>query len=72
MFGVILFPRTVDYIDLAAISIFWGAKAFNMDPTPALFADIYYTLDTMYEKIKGTLNYCIPLLYTWFMTHLDK
>ena len=56
----------------AAISIFWGAKVFNTDPTPALLADIYYTLHTMYEKRKDTLNCCIRLLYNWFMTHLYK
>ena len=26
----------------------------------------------MYEKRRGTINCCIPLLYTWFMTHLYK
>ena len=72
VFGVILFPRTVDYIDSASISIFWGGKVFNTGPTPALLADIYYTLHTMDEKRKGPLNCCIPLLYTWFMTHLYK
>ena len=64
VFGVILFPQTVDYIDPATISIFWGAKVFNTNPTPALLADIYYTLHMMYEKRKGTLNCSIPLLYT--------
>ena len=72
VFGVILFPRTLDYIDPAAIIIFWGAKVFNTDPTPALLVDIYYTLHMTYEKRRGTLNCCIPLLYTWFMTHLYK
>ena len=41
VFGVTLFPRTTDYIDPTAISIFWGAKVFNTDPTPALLADVY-------------------------------
>ena len=67
-----LFPWTLDYIDPMAFSVFWGAKAFNMDPTPALLADIYYTLHTRYEQIRGTLDCCIPLLYSWFMTRLYK
>ena len=72
VFGVILFLWTLDYIDPIAISVFWGAKALNADPTLALLVDIYYALDIQYGKGRGTLNCCIPLLYSWVMTHLYK
>ena len=70
IFGVVLFPCTIDYIDHAAISVFWGTKTFNTNLTPALLVDIYYTIHTRYEKKRGTLNCCIPLLYSWFLTYL--
>ena len=46
VFGVILFPQTLDYIDLASISVFWGAEVFNTDPTITLLADVimHFTL----------------------------
>ena len=66
------YTRTLDYIDPVTISVFWGAEVFNTDTTSALLVDIYYTLHTMYKKGRGTLNCCISLLYSWFMTHLYK
>lgn len=39
MFGIILFPNVSDFVDVAAISIFWVVKNLEIDPVPALLAE---------------------------------
>ncbi|XP_058726039.1 uncharacterized protein LOC131597351 [Vicia villosa] len=58
MFGVVLLPKNVDYVDSAAIHVFYSVKVFGKDPTPTILANIYYTLHTRCVKKKGMkLNY---------------
>lgn len=72
VFGIVLFPNMVDFVDTAAINIFWDVKNQDVDPMPALLVDIYYTLNVCHDKEKGTLRCCIPLLYKWFISHIYK
>lgn len=70
MFGIVLFPNVGDFVDAAAISIFWAVKNLEVDPVPSLLADVYYTMSICHSKKKGSLRCCIPLLYQWFASHL--
>ena len=67
-----MFPNTLDYIDFAVVNVFWAIKVLNVDPTPALLADVHYSLYICDEKGKGVLIFCIPLLYSWLISHLYK
>lgn len=44
IFGLILFPSEENFVDLIAVNIFLAVKIGDEDPTPALLADVYYTL----------------------------
>ena len=72
IFSLVLFPNTADFIDSLAIGVFWDVKVLNKDPTPTLHADLYYTLHVQHEKGGGVLQCCIPLLYSWLLSHLGK
>ncbi|KAI5419998.1 hypothetical protein KIW84_043970 [Lathyrus oleraceus] len=72
MFGIVLFPIVGDFVDVAAISIFWAVKNLEVDPVPSLLADLYYSMSIFHSKEKGSLCCCIPLLYQWFTSHLCK
>ncbi|WJX71853.1 hypothetical protein P8452_55799 [Trifolium repens] len=72
IFGLVLFPNQKNFIDVAAISVFWGVRVNGEDPVPALLADIYYTLHMRYKKKIGLMLCCIPLLYLWFTSQISK
>ena len=63
VFGIIVFPNMVDFVYTVAINVFWAVKNEEVDLIPTLLVDIYYTLKVCHDKEKGTLCYCIPLLY---------
>ncbi|XP_058733001.1 uncharacterized protein LOC131604584 [Vicia villosa] len=65
IFGLVLFPNDADYVDPTAINVFWVVKVLNVDPTPTLLADVYYAINARYEKGRGALRCCIPLLFSW-------
>lgn len=44
IFGLVLFPSQEDFLDLATLNVFLVVKVKYKDPTPALLADVHYTL----------------------------
>ncbi|XP_058726017.1 uncharacterized protein LOC131597330 [Vicia villosa] len=72
IFGIILLPKNVDYIDPAAIHVFVSVKVFRMDPTPTILANIYYTIHARCEKKKGMIFCCVHILFSWLTSHLYK
>lgn len=70
VFGLVLFPNLENYIDNAAISVYWAARQLDKDYVPALLADIYYTLERKHAKKRGLMLCCIPLLYQWFTAQI--
>ncbi|KAK2351445.1 hypothetical protein QL285_097261 [Trifolium repens] len=70
IFGLVLFPNQKNFIDTAAISVFWAVRVNEEDLVPALLADVYYTLHMRHEKKGGLMLCCIPLLYSWFTSHI--
>jgi hypothetical protein len=72
IFGLVLFPNQKNFIDVAAISVFWAVRVNGEDPVPALLADIYYTLHMRYKKKGGLMLCCVPLLYLWFTSQIFK
>ncbi|WJX45917.1 hypothetical protein P8452_32765 [Trifolium repens] len=70
IFGLVLFPNLESFINDAAINAFWVTKTKKESPIPALLADVYYTLHMRHEKKGGLMLCCIPLLYSWFTSHI--
>lgn len=50
IFGIVLFPNIINFVDSTIISVFWAIKNQEVDPVPALLADVYYTLNIHHEK----------------------
>ncbi|KAI5439898.1 hypothetical protein KIW84_025310 [Lathyrus oleraceus] len=68
----VFFLNVFDFVDAAAISVFWVVKNQEVDSAPALLANVYYTLSVCHDKEIGSLLSCILLLYQWFVSHLYK
>ncbi|XP_050919241.1 uncharacterized protein LOC127136762 [Lathyrus oleraceus] len=65
--GTVLFLNVEKFVDRVAIEVFLSGN-----PVPFLLADIYHALHARHEKRGGTLLWCAPLLYTWFMQHMPE
>lgn len=57
IYGIVLFPNMVDFVDVNAISIF---LIRNLVPT--LLGDLYHPSHTIHSKKSGIILYCAPLL----------
>ncbi|XP_058760382.1 uncharacterized protein LOC131633709 [Vicia villosa] len=64
IYGIVMFPNIHKFVDLAAICLF-----VDKNPVPTLLADTYYSVHSRYGK-GGAIRNCLPLLYTWFKSHL--
>ncbi|XP_058741278.1 uncharacterized protein LOC131613645 [Vicia villosa] len=64
IYGIVMFPNIHKFVDLAAICLF-----VEKNPIPTLLADTYYSVHSRYGK-GGAIRNCLPLLYTWFKSHL--
>ncbi|XP_058784127.1 uncharacterized protein LOC131658895 [Vicia villosa] len=64
IYGIVMFPNIHKFVDLAAICLFE-----DKNPVPTLLADTYYSVHSRYGK-GGAIRNCLPLLYTWFKSHL--
>ncbi|XP_050889405.1 uncharacterized protein LOC127094638 [Lathyrus oleraceus] len=66
IYGIVLFPNVIDFIDMNAIRIFMVG---NLMPT--LLGDAYHSIHSINHKKRGGLVWCCaPLLYHWFRSHL--
>jgi hypothetical protein len=72
IFGLVLFPNLEGFVDDAATNALWVTKVKKEDHVPALLADVYYNFHVRYEKKRGLMLCCIPLLYSWFTSHVVK
>ncbi|XP_050894682.1 uncharacterized protein LOC127101338 [Lathyrus oleraceus] len=67
IYGIVLFLKIEDFMDLAAIHIF-----LMKNHIPTNVTDTYYSNHVRTQKKKGTIICCIPLLYIWFISHLPS
>ncbi|RDX90231.1 hypothetical protein CR513_27929, partial [Mucuna pruriens] len=70
IYGLVLFPHGDDYIDMVSADAYMARRDRGENPTMALLANTYYTLNHCCERRGGYLRYCIPLLYLWMTSHL--
>ena len=64
IYGIILFPRKINFMDLTAICVFR-----NKNLVPTLLADTLYTIHSRHRK-GGNVSLCHLMLYQWFKSHL--
>ena len=70
IYGLVLFPSTLNIVDHAALDVFQAVEVGGRNPVPAILAETFLTLNFIQQKGKGTVRCCIHLLYVWIMTHL--
>lgn len=64
IYGIVLFPSSLNFVDLAAICVFLGGN-----PVPTLLADTYFAIHSRHGK-GGAINCCLQLLFQWYMSLL--
>ncbi|XP_050897636.1 uncharacterized protein LOC127104494 [Lathyrus oleraceus] len=67
IYGILLFPSFKDFVDMDAIRVFMTC---NLVPT--LLGDVYYSIHFRTEKKGGWVNCYAPILYKWFISHLQQ
>ncbi|XP_050875391.1 uncharacterized protein LOC127079017 [Lathyrus oleraceus] len=67
IYGLVLFPSVEGFVDKTSITIF-----ISQNPIPTLLVDVFFSFQWRNMKKGGTINYCIPLLHKWIMSHLLK
>ncbi|RDX63819.1 hypothetical protein CR513_57699, partial [Mucuna pruriens] len=70
LYGVLLFPHVENYVDLVAMEVFLARRNKGENPTMAVLADTYYSLNYCSEQKERSLRCCTPLLYLWLTSHL--
>lgn len=75
IFGLVLFPFTVDFVDQAAMDVFFQYEMQGAHPVTAILADTFLSMEVCHEikgdeKKGGTLRCCPHLLYVWIITHV--
>ncbi|RDY03630.1 hypothetical protein CR513_12766, partial [Mucuna pruriens] len=70
LYWILLFPHVENYIDLAVVEVFLAKKDKGENPTMAILANTYYTLNYYSKQKEGSLRCSTPLLYLWLTSHL--
>ncbi|KAL4319084.1 hypothetical protein GQ457_18G013530 [Hibiscus cannabinus] len=71
IYGLVLFPRTLGYIDVAIFEVFNQFK-YNISPIPAILAETFLSLNACRQLEGGRFRGCAPLLYVWIKSHFWK
>ncbi|XP_027368372.1 uncharacterized protein LOC113874345 [Abrus precatorius] len=72
IYGIVLFPKHDNFVDLATIDVFLACKNRSENPVPALLADVYCTLIFCHERKGKRIICCLPMLYIWLTAHVFK
>jgi len=70
LYGVMVFPNVVHYVDYPAVDIFVAMKTRSENPVTTILADTYLALDLCHERNMRKLPYCVPALYIWMMARI--
>ncbi|RDX66859.1 hypothetical protein CR513_54326, partial [Mucuna pruriens] len=70
VYEIVLFPHGDDFVDLIVADAYLAKRDGDENPTMALLANTYYTLNHCCERKGENLRCCIPLLYLWMTAHL--
>ncbi|RDX92398.1 hypothetical protein CR513_25485, partial [Mucuna pruriens] len=70
VYGTVMFPHGDDFVDVATVDVYLAKRDKGENPTIALLANTYYTLNHCCEQKRGNLRCCTHLLYLWLTAHL--
>ncbi|KAK8635678.1 hypothetical protein V6N13_004403 [Hibiscus sabdariffa] len=71
IYGLVLFPRILGYIDVAMFEVFNQFK-YCISPVPAILAETFLSLNACRQLEGGRFRGCAPLLYVWIKSHFWK
>ncbi|KAK9011581.1 hypothetical protein V6N11_044428 [Hibiscus sabdariffa] len=71
IYGLVIFPRVLGYIDVALFDVFDQFR-YGINPTPAILAETFISLNACRELEGGRFRGCAQLLYVWIRSHFWK
>nr|XP_034889980.1 uncharacterized protein LOC118030067 [Populus alba] len=71
IYGLVLFPSLKGVISLEAAAAFVEYENTHINPTTAILAETFLTLNHFRKTGKGVARCCIQLLYIWMVSHVE-
>ena len=71
LYGIMIFPSIDNFVDLSAINVCIAYKINAENPVTTILADVYGNFNICYESKKKKLSCCFPVLYKWFISHVN-
>jgi len=71
IYGLVLFPSLIGVISLEAAAAFVEYENTHVNPTTAILAETFLTLNHFRKKGKGAVRCCTQLLYIWMVSHVE-
>ena len=69
IYGLVIFPRMLGYIEMAVIYTFEQIQ-HGSNPSPAILAETFRSLNYYRRNHEGHFLGCAPLLYIWIKSHI--
>jgi hypothetical protein len=71
IYGLVLFPSLIGVISLEAAAAFVEYENTHVNPTTAILAETFLTLNHFRKTGKGAVRCCTQLLYIWMVSHVE-
>jgi len=69
IYGLVLFPSAKGMIDFEAINVFKNMATLKINPTTAILAETFSSLNYCRKAERGRLGCCLQLLFVWTVSH---
>ncbi|XVF76191.1 hypothetical protein PTKIN_Ptkin13bG0246900 [Pterospermum kingtungense] len=70
IYGLIIFPKVMGHVELHVMTLI-EALYHRVNPTPAILAETFRSLNFCQRTGSGRFTGCAQLLYVWLQSHLD-
>ena len=68
IYGLVIFPEMLGYIEMAVVDTF-EQILLGSNPSPAILAETFQSLNSCRRNHEGHFLRCAPLLYIWIKSH---
>jgi hypothetical protein len=72
IFGLILCPSTAGIISVEATNLFVEYEKTKINPSAAILAETFLSLNHCKKSGKGSMRCCVPLLFIWMVSHIES
>jgi hypothetical protein len=72
IFGLILCLSTTGIISLEAANLFVEYEKTKINPSAAILAETFLSLNHCKKAGKGSMRCCVPLLFIWLVSHMES